>query len=51
MTHSISQKIVRNTFFNTAGRVWAVLTGLILTPYIISRLGVSGTAFWLYWAA
>jgi O-antigen/teichoic acid export membrane protein len=40
MTHSISQKIVRNTFFNTAGRVWAVLTGLILTPYIISRLGV-----------
>jgi O-antigen/teichoic acid export membrane protein len=40
MTHSIPQKIVRNTFFNTAGRVWAVLTGLILTPYIISRLGV-----------
>jgi O-antigen/teichoic acid export membrane protein len=40
MTYSISQKIVRNTFLNTAGRVWAVMTGLILTPYIISRLGV-----------
>jgi O-antigen/teichoic acid export membrane protein len=40
MTFSFSQKIVRNTFFNTAGRFWAVLTGLILTPYIISRLGV-----------
>ncbi|MFA6434240.1 MAG: oligosaccharide flippase family protein [Elusimicrobiales bacterium] len=40
MTHSISRKIVRNTFFNTLGRVWTVLTSLILTPYIISRLGV-----------
>lgn len=40
MTQSISRKIVRNTFYNTGGRVWSVLTGLILTPYIISRLGV-----------
>ena len=37
MAHSISQKIVRNTLFNTAGRVWAVLTGLILTPYFTTR--------------
>lgn len=40
MAQSISHKIVRNTLFNTMGRVWAVLIGLILTPYIISRLGV-----------
>jgi O-antigen/teichoic acid export membrane protein len=40
MTSSISQKILRNTVFNTAGRGWAVMTGLILTPYIISHLGL-----------
>ncbi len=40
MANSISEKIIKNTFFNAGGRVWSLLTSLVMTPYIISHLGV-----------
>lgn len=40
MTHSISEKIIKNTVFNAAGRFWAILVGIFLTPYIIEHIGL-----------
>lgn len=43
---SISRKIIRNTQFNTIGRVWEVLVRIFLTPYIISRIGGERYGIW-----
>lgn len=37
--NSLSHRIIRNTVFNAAGRVWGMLAAFILTPYIIHRIG------------
>lgn len=43
---STSQKVVRNTIFNAIGSFWQTLIGLILTPYIVSHIGMEGYGIW-----
>ena len=43
---AISRKVVHNTLFNFFGRSWAVAVGLLLTPYIVSVLGVQRFGVW-----
>ncbi|HDL00916.1 MAG TPA: hypothetical protein ENH23_01620, partial [candidate division Zixibacteria bacterium] len=43
---SISRKIVRNTIFNIIGRFWGILVALVLTPYIISHIGIERYGIW-----
>lgn len=43
---AISDKVIRNTAYNTAGRFWSILVGLFLTPYIVSRVGIERYAVW-----
>jgi O-antigen/teichoic acid export membrane protein len=46
-THpTISEKIIKNTVYNTIGRFWGILVVLFLTPYIVSRLGVERYGIW-----
>lgn len=46
MEQGISQKIIKNTIFNTIGHFWGVLVALFLTPYIIHRIGVERYGIW-----
>jgi O-antigen/teichoic acid export membrane protein len=46
MEQSLSSKIIRNTIFNAFGRVWGILVALVLTPYIISHIGVERYGIW-----
>jgi len=43
---SLSHKIVRNTFFNIAGRFWGIAVAIFLTPYIIRHIGVERYGIW-----
>ncbi len=43
---SIGKKIIRNTAYNSAGRIWQMLVLLLLTPYILHKLGVEVFAVW-----
>ncbi len=43
---STAAKILRNTAFNTAGRVAAALGNLILFPYLVARLGTEAFGVW-----
>ncbi len=43
---SVSQKIVRNTIYNTIGFFWGVLVALALTPYIIGHIGIERYGIW-----
>jgi len=43
---TISQKIIRNTIFNTIGRFWGILVSLFLTPYIVKHLGIERYGIW-----
>lgn len=43
---SISEKIIRNTIFNTIGRFWGILVALILTPYAIHHIGMERYGIW-----
>ncbi len=42
----VARKIIRNTFFNIIGRFWGILTALLLTPYIIDRIGIERYGIW-----
>jgi O-antigen/teichoic acid export membrane protein len=42
----ISEKIIKNTLYNTIGKFWGILVVLFLTPYIVSRLGVERYGIW-----
>jgi len=42
-----SAKLVTNTFFNLLGRCWSFLVALLLTPYILSHLGVRDFGTWV----
>jgi O-antigen/teichoic acid export membrane protein len=42
----LSRKIILNTLFNFVGRSWAMFIGLLLTPYIVSTLGVQRFGVW-----
>jgi O-antigen/teichoic acid export membrane protein len=41
-----SKKLVTNTFFNILGRFWNFLLTLLLTPFILSHLGVDHFGVW-----
>lgn len=41
-----SEKLVRNTLFNIAGSFWSYLVFFLLTPYIISKIGIEGYGIW-----
>ncbi|HVR83584.1 MAG TPA: oligosaccharide flippase family protein [Planctomycetota bacterium] len=36
----LKQRLLRNTFFNVVGHFWTLLLGLLLTPILISYLGL-----------
>jgi O-antigen/teichoic acid export membrane protein len=42
----IGKKIVRNTIYNSVGRIWLMLVNLLLIPYILHKLGVQVFAVW-----
>jgi O-antigen/teichoic acid export membrane protein len=42
----ISEKIIKNTLYNTIGKFWGILVVLFLTPYMVNRLGVEGYGIW-----
>lgn len=42
----LSQKTIRNTLFNLIGRFWAMFVALLLTPYIVSKLGTQRFGLW-----
>lgn len=46
MEKSISEKIIRNTKFNTLSHFWGILVALFLTPYIIRHIGVERYGIW-----
>ncbi len=46
LNEPISQKIIKNTIFNTIGRFWGILVALFLTPYIIGHIGVDRFGIW-----
>lgn len=46
MSQNISDKIVRNTVFNTIGRFWGLLITFALTPYIIGHVGLNLYGLW-----
>lgn len=39
-------KVARNTVYNTLGRVWFLVIGIFLTPYIVEHIGVERYAVW-----
>ena len=43
---SVRRTIVRNTAFNAAGRIWEALCNIVLTAYIVPRVGLSGWGLW-----
>ena len=46
ISSSLAQKIIRNTLFNFLGRFWALVVAFLLTPYIVSKLGVQAYGVW-----
>ncbi len=45
---SVSDKVIKNTSYNIAGRTWSVLVGLFLTPYILRHIGLERYAIWSF---
>jgi len=43
---TIGHKVVKNTVYNAAGRLWGILIAFLLTPYIINKLGVERYGVW-----
>ncbi len=43
---SVRKTIAYNTVFNALGRIWEALVGLVLTVYIVHRLGFHGYGLW-----
>lgn len=44
---SLSEKLVRNTAFYIVTHVWMLFIGIILTPYIIGRIGLVNYGVWV----
>ncbi len=42
-----SRKVIKNTIFNNIGYFWQLLISLLLTPYIIHKLGVEQYGIWV----
>lgn len=43
---NIANKIIKNTVFNSIGRIWLLLVNLFLTPYMLHILGTERFAIW-----
>jgi len=43
---SLRRTIVRNTTFNAAGRMWEAVCNIVLTAYIVPKVGLSGWGLW-----
>ncbi len=43
---NLSQKIVKNTFFNSIGGIWTLALNFILTPFIVANLGTQKYGVW-----
>ncbi len=46
MSAAIRDKIIRNTLYSIVGRIWTILIGLVLIPYIINMIGVDRFGVW-----
>lgn len=46
MTSAAASTILRNAKFNLFGRLWCLVLGLFLTPYIVNKLGVDLFGVW-----
>ncbi|MBN2119689.1 MAG: oligosaccharide flippase family protein [Candidatus Omnitrophica bacterium] len=44
---TISQKVVKNTFYNAMGAFFSVILSLVLTPYILNYLGLERFGIWI----
>ncbi|HOJ32696.1 MAG TPA: oligosaccharide flippase family protein [Candidatus Hydrogenedentes bacterium] len=44
----VRRTITRNTLFNAAGRTWEAILALVLTPYIVHRVGVNAWGLWAF---
>ena len=44
---SVSHKVIRNSVFNSIGRIWATGLAFVLTPYIVRRLGTEQYGMWV----
>lgn len=42
----VQRVIARNTLWNVAGRAWDAISALILTPYIVWRIGLNDYGVW-----
>ncbi|MCC6154518.1 MAG: oligosaccharide flippase family protein [Candidatus Hydrogenedentes bacterium] len=42
----VQRTIARNTLWNVAGRAWDAISALILTPYIVWRIGLDDYGVW-----
>ena len=43
---SLSDKLVRNTLYSITGSFWNYLVYILLTPYVISKIGKEGYGIW-----
>lgn len=43
---SVRSTLARNTAFNAAGRLWEAASGLVLTAYILDRIGLAAWGLW-----
>jgi len=43
----VSEKILRNTVFNTIGHIWSLLISLLLVPFVIKKIGIERYGIWV----
>ena len=48
MSRRLTDKLIRNTFFNTLGLVWDTAVRLVLVPYVVTALGTERANIWVY---
>ena len=46
MPEATSKKIISNTIFTSAGRLWGYLLSFLLTPYIVHKIGLERFGIW-----
>ncbi|MFA5100340.1 MAG: flippase, partial [Candidatus Omnitrophota bacterium] len=45
-SRKIGDKVIRNTAYNIFGRIWFLVIGFFLAPYVVGHLGVERYAVW-----
>ncbi len=46
MSPPIRNKIIQNTLYSVIGRSWTIIVGVVLAPYIISKVGIDRFGIW-----